>query len=234
MSHNEWPLSELRTMLKFILNTNTAQAHQDFVGPSTSLNQNYDRMLNQAALKEWREAQMGADRRYFLRSMDVTWMSGEVTFVLPKPIDSANIDIIYNVTDGSNGEPIVVRSRPDAGIFWRDFETLQWDNTGPNQDTTLRFWYLHEPDLLVGESDIPTWCPRQHRDIIAYSAAHTMQSFKFSNPDGGLDGELAERRRQLKKLLSKGRPMRNGPGSGVDYSVNTSVDTGVGGGFGVT
>src|SRR6185436_5354078 len=111
---------ELQNRVSKLLNFTPTAASQDFTA------QNIKDELNSTYEDEVNRGQLEGSRLFFRASQDVTWPQGQLTFVLPSPLDARTLIRVTDVTSSDPGVRLVITETGLKGdIFWKDRNTLQ-------------------------------------------------------------------------------------------------------------
>ena len=192
---------ELQDEVSELINFNSLQADQDFSAAQIK------NAVNRAYAREYRKARQEGIRRYFSTTIDLTWKADDVTFLLPASIKNAQICKVTDVSHTDPGTAIVFDERGFLGdVFWKNRVTLQWGQTGPNEDKTLRFEYMPEPEKMANDDDVPELIPSDHHEVIFYSAAIDLRTRADEMAPPSWMNEREELRMDLYKDMSRGRP----------------------------
>ena len=190
---------ELLTELKDLLNFDSNQIHQDFSDAQLK------RALNQAYLREVRKARQQGSRNYFLDTTTFTWTSGESTYTLVDPLNKASIIELRDVTDGE----VVDTIHFTDSFRWADRNTLEWLDSGPSSDRTIRALFLELPVDMAADGDVPSLIPREFRELLVYSAAVELRLRADEEAPRSWAAHLDDTRMDYWKHLSLGRPASN-------------------------
>jgi hypothetical protein len=177
---------ELRDELAFLLNFNEDQPDQDFT--ATRLN----KALQYAYEDEVRQGKLEGQLRWFKANATLTWPASQVTLKLPSTLQRAGLIEFWDITEADPGVPFVIRENWQQGgdVHWLNFDTLQWGETGPDSEKTLRVDY---------------------HMLIVWAAAVFLRDVA----DEAVPQRWAQKHRELQmdfwKFLSRGRPFSDVP-----------------------
>lgn len=204
--------SELISEVQDLLNFNPSAADQDFTEAQVK------KALNIRYGLECNMGQMHGRRTWFHRVQSITWTSGEETLLLPSSVSQAGIMKLEDITDRDPGYPL-----PET-VFWKDSKTLQWGDTAPGSDRTIRVTYFARPVDLVAAGDEPELIPPEHHMLLVWSAAiYLRQKADESVPQTWLEQHYEERL-NFWKAMSRSRPMSGLGGPGSMYDITVSGD----------
>jgi hypothetical protein len=197
-------LSELIARTKLWVNFNSGQDDQDF-SEETILG-----AINMAYKKEVTLAKQEGSQRWFHMTQEpAVWLSGEVTYTVPSPLNRVAVLRIADVTEEiSSGTPLLWGEGGSMSqVFWKNHKTLQWGTTGPTQDTTLRFMYVASPEELVNDDDYPELVPEEFHELLPLSAACILRLMADEICPVSWTTEQNEQRQLFWKFVSRGRPL---------------------------
>ena len=218
---------ELQDEVSDLLNFNSSQTDQDFTTSQIK------KAINRAYLRETNKARQEGLSGYFKAQTDVTWPSGDLTFPLPERLRGVQLIKLVDVTDNSSGSGYCVvvydGGDPPTGtpawdsqmllgtIFWKDRNTLQWGENGPNEDKTLRVEFMSKTETLTNDDDVPELVPGEHHELLFYSAAVDLRT----RADEAAPMEWLRQQMELRidfyKDVSRGRPHTSVPTIGFDH-----------------
>ena len=192
---------ELQDEVSELINFNSLQADQDFSALQIK------KAVNRSYAREYRKARQEGIRRYFTTTLDITWSANTVTIELPNGLKHAQLCKVTDVSATDPGTAIVFDERGFLGdVFWKNRVTLQWGQTGPNEDKTLRFEFYPEPEKMNNDDDVPELLPPDHHELIFYSAAIDLKTRADEMAPPAWLNEREELRMDLYKDMSRGRP----------------------------
>lgn len=226
----QWDLSDLKAELKFILNANTGITDQAVTATSEDIDLHYRNALNEAYADEIEEAMQVADIRYFITTSTITWPASQTTLDM-SPLSEYAIFKIEDITEQDPGELMWFSQwTENSAWFWKDKDTVQWGNSSPASDRTIRVTHVGEPREMVSQTDKPTMMPRRFRHLIAWSAANILRVVMDEQVPPHFTQRRDEIRMRYHKSLAMGKPIQTGqPGSVGGYSWDIGTQ---GGGIG--
>jgi hypothetical protein len=198
---------ELRDELAFLLNFNEDQPDQDFT--ATRLN----KALQYAYEDEVRQGKLEGQLRWFKANATLTWPASQVTLKLPSTLQRAGLIEFWDITEADPGVPFVIRENWQQGgdVHWLNFDTLQWGETGPDSEKTLRVDFMAYPEKLLNDSQSPLLVPVDYHMLIVWAAAVFLRDVA----DEAVPQRWAQKHRELQmdfwKFLSRGRPFSDVP-----------------------
>lgn len=202
-------LAWLRTEVSRKLDHNSGQPNQAFAGVTNDTNEDIDALIQEAYDSELEEAMQNCTAEIFMEAAELTWPSGQQTFILPDYLEGADILRIDDITNYSPGTPIWVSSRTEhyePQVFPQDRRTIRWGPNGPGQATTMRITYLPEANQLKDPSDEPRYIPSRYRWLLVWTAAIIGRKIADEGVPGQWLGEQQEWRQKFHIAMSKGRP----------------------------
>lgn len=218
----EW----LRAEVCRVLSVDPTNVDQAFQGTSDDPWQFIDTCINEAYEDEISEIATGSDPERVLEFQDVTWKSTDRTIVLPDPLASADIFRVDDNTHLLPGTAVRIFSRNsgyEPWVSWLDNRTLQWGQTGPGEDKTLRFFYIAEPPIMVNKSDEPKYIPYRFRWVLVWNGAINCRIRQGESAPAVWVNKHQDWRMKMHIEFSKGRPRDpNSPqqaASGSDWDI---------------
>lgn len=181
-------VTELVDLLKFYFSYNDNQS--DSVFDDTR----WIGMLNLAYKREWIDATQNVSKKHFLEFQDITWESGEATLELPTALQQKTLYAFRDVTDDEVG----ILFRPG----WQDKRTLAWGLNGPDEDKTIRVYFIAAPEVLVEDGPGPALIPDAFHEILVWSAVCQLRALSDDGVPGSFEQFLADWRERLYKALS--------------------------------
>jgi hypothetical protein len=210
---------ELQSEVKFILNWNENQTDQDF----TTLR--IKKAVNRAYKQEVLKAEQEGGQRFFKTTLELPWLAGTVTFVLPPELNQEALIAIHDITTASIGTPLVFSDDGISGdLFWKDRSTLQYGNVGPASDKLLRFIFYASVEDLVDDGDVPMLIPDKFHELIAWTAALFLQEISDQEVTAVWMHERDDLRMDFWKWLSRGRATDDVP---TIKNIKTNIDGGL-------
>lgn len=199
-------LAWLRRILSGIVNFNSGQTDQNF---NTENDEFYhlDDALTEAYALEINEAKVMSVEP-FKKTAQLTWESGDSTFVLPDYLNGSDLIEIHDVTDNAVGTLLVVGNR-QAGhtVYWKTENTLQWGVDGPGEDKTLEMTYVGSGTTFKKPLQEPDLIPYRFRHLLPWSAAVVISSKAEQKPPQFWLTKLDEWRTSWYSAITRGRPM---------------------------
>ena len=194
---------ELQDEVSDLLNFNSSQTDQDFTTSQIK------KAINRGYLRETTKARQEGLSSHFKTRTDITWPSGSLTFSLPQKRFLINMD---DITDQDPGRMMTFSDNPLAGdLFWLDRNTMQWGESGPSSDKSLRAEFFSYPETLLNDDDEPSIIGPEHHELLFYSAAIDLRTRADEAAPMEWLRQQMELRIDLYKDLSRGRPIRNVP-----------------------
>lgn len=187
-----------------LLNFNSSQADQDFTTAQIK------KAINRAYAREYRKGRQEGLKQWFMGITQVTWGSSDTTLTLPGNIRRSQITQMMDITASDPGRIMVFASRGSlGGVFWKDRNTLQWGESGPGEDKTIRIEYMPEPEEMSSDADEPELVGPAHHELIFYSAAIDLRTRADEAAPQMWLYELESLRTDFYKDVSRGRPHSN-------------------------
>lgn len=205
MKDLEWMIEQLQ----FKMNVDTGQTDQDFIGPSGDTDKWYRSLINEAGEREVVDAKQEGHISWFLMTLDVTWTASSVTYTLPDALYGRNILMMRDVTNDEVGSELPWAGKPHGpGIFYKDNKTLQWDTSGPTQDTTIRMVYELNWQELKADADVPdqNMLPQEFAWLIVWAAVDVAKTIADELVPKDYERHLINWRERYWKHVSRGRP----------------------------
>jgi len=201
-----WDFKYLQDEVSDLLNFNSAQTDQDF---STA---QVKKAINRAYAREVHAAWLEGLQKYFHAIAELTWLSDETTFAVPPSIQQKSIIKVIDVTNSDPGHNLVFDDTGFSGdVFWKDRNTLQWGDSGPSEDKTLRFEFYAEPVDMVADDDEPDLVQPVYREVLVWSAAIDLRRRADEGAPPEWLGAYAELRLDYWKSISRGKPFTDYP-----------------------
>ena len=218
-------LGDLRTDLQFMIGFNLGQTNQDFAGNltvgGTTLSQ-IDWAINKAYQRELEMAIQNGTIAWFKNHTTFIWPAGQLTIVPAIDVTQNQIIRFIDETGGLPGYELIVAATQDfGGVFWLDYQTLQWGTVGPGAAVTIGVEYIVSAEQLVNATDTPKWIPPQHHSVISWSAACLLREIADEMAPQSWYKGLQDRRESFWSYVSAGKPF---------YGHEHSADTPDGGG----
>jgi hypothetical protein len=185
---------------------------QDFAGPATDTWLYVDEAINDAYQEEVSLCVQECGSKWLHRAYEDTWPSGQNLYTLPEELKDSLLHSIFDITSNSGmGEAIWMGDRmSDATVVWRDNDTLEWRDSGPGSDVTLRIFHVAQAKELKDTSDIPELIPERHRRLLALSAAIILRIDADESAPRDWFKRRDERRHSFWKEMSATRPLATG------------------------
>lgn len=147
-------LGEIRANCKVDMNVNDSQLN-DNISEAT-----WNRLINQAYNKAWKELRTQVAREATVQSHDFAWDAGQLTMDLPLVLRNATLHQIVQV----NASGIPIQEFPG---FFETRNKLRLNSLLP-YSATLRAYFIPEAETLTNDSDTPQLIPPQHHDFIEW------------------------------------------------------------------
>lgn len=166
-------LEGLRERVTRRLGFNQGSVDQDFDGGTNAPYKWIDQYINEAIESEYLEVYTEVGHYPFERTATATWSQSAVTFDVYEKVGIYAHQLIsmFDVTDDTRGEPLWFGERfTDANLIWRDAEKMEWGESGPGSDKTIRFQYVAEPSELVETTDSPDIMPPVLHTLFVWAA----------------------------------------------------------------
>lgn len=212
--------NDIQDDTQLLLNFNSSQTNQDFT------TKNIKSVINRVYEREVSLAKQEGTRLYFMATQDVTWEADALTFELPKFAQRAHILSIRDISDSSSeiGSAMVFSDYGAAGgPFWKDRKTLQYGDSAPTSDITLRFFFQAVPEPLVNDEDEPELIAQDFRELLSWSAAIRFRRMGDESAPQEWILERDEIRTDFWKHVSRGRPNDSVPWIRPSESDLTSI-----------
>lgn len=213
----EWLQDETSKWLNF----NPLQANQDFT------TQQIKDAVNDAYIDEVNTAKLQCNINNFKMTLDFTWAADAVTISPPVFPAQLNRTSVYKMTDVTDNDPgydlIFDRDGRTGDVTWKDYQTLQWGDSGPSSDKTIRAFYLADAVEMDADEDEPILVPSSYRRLIVLSAAVSLRDMADEGAPQAWLMRLQNYRMDFWKFIKLGRPI-----SDVPTIVNDHADVDVG------
>lgn len=145
---------EIRENCKFDMNVNSSQDDDSI------LDANWNRLIQQAYNKAWKELRTAVAREATVEQYDFTWESGALTMELPTVLKNATLYDLWEV----NTSGIPIREFPgyfESRNFLRIYGVYPYN-------ATLRAYYIPEVEQLEVDEQVPLLIPPQHHDLLEW------------------------------------------------------------------
>lgn len=167
----------------------------------------YDQYINDCYIQEVNHAKSEGLKSAFRSTATYTWPASQTTANLPANLARRSVERMWDVTDGTPGYPIDVgQDGRFSLVFWKDRNTLQWGDSGPSTQRTIRFDYMAVPTPLVSDEDVPELIHEQFHEMLVWAAAIQARIVADEQVPQTWTMRLQEFRDDYWDTLSRGRP----------------------------
>lgn len=199
---------ELRTYLSTVLNFNSSSTDADF--STTQLNQAIQLAYNRCVV----DAQQHGTRKFFLKTVQFTWPSGQLQYQLTNTASNTSTISIRDVTDAEGGPGYPV------DLWWKEHNVLQWATTdGPSENRTIELHFLASAEDLLSDGTVPLLVPLQFHELIIWEAAIWLREVADETAPGAWVGNRTTWQQRYWKHVSSGRPMEDAPTVGMSQGL---------------
>lgn len=200
-------LGQIRNGLSYLVNFNTGQTDQDFIGPAAYANQRLDDAINEAYIEECALGKSNGSRDWFRRTHPMTWTANAATMPIPFAVKDKDIEVIRDDTSTTPGPVVTFWSSvtEGSGLYRSDMDNWGWYPT-PGSAKTLTIYYIAEPVELTQNGDIPDLIPPAHRRLLIWSAGIILKTIADEDAPARWLMRQENLRFLFHKTLSMGHP----------------------------
>lgn len=199
-------VGELLDELGFVLNFNDGQTDQDFT------NARLLRLLQRGYERAVKRAKQEGVIEWFKSATDITWPASQALLTLPGIVKQKQVQEVRDVTDDTVGYTFNILNSPHSFYpFWKTSSTLQWGDTGPDSDRTLRFYFYASPEKLLEDFQEPLLIPDEFHELIIWEAACIARQVADETAPPAWIQERNEMRMDYFKFVSHGKIKINTP-----------------------